>query len=110
MWREGWDRGPAGYIRRGARDCRAECGEAGGGRDGEQYFPPSWNQSGSGEVHGDEDWRWRIRDTGLQDRETRCPSTAEVPQRHAEDLGQDGPAADLESQESKEPRGLSCPS
>jgi len=56
--------GTCGAIRRGTRDCQAECGEAGRRREGEQYFPPSWNQSGSGEVHGDEDWRWRIGDTG----------------------------------------------
>jgi len=77
-------------IKRSGREYRGVVGEelpgeedgAGGGGEagweGEEYFPPSWNQSGSGEVHGNEDWRWRIGGAGLQDQETRCPSTVEV--------------------------------
>jgi len=93
-----------GYIRRAPATVEQSAGrQEEEKREGEEYFPPSWNQSGSGEVHGDEDWRWRIGDAGLQDRETRCPSTVEMPQRHAEDLGQDGPAADLDLRVSNVP-------
>jgi len=61
LWREGWDRGPAGYIRRAPATVEQSAGrQEEEKREGEEYFPPSWNQSGSGEVHGDEDWRWRI--------------------------------------------------